>query len=81
MGKIFKFLGQSVAVVKSTDTPWGRRPLFEADVTYLTAQTLCFTYLQDNTALFKQAVVGTLLLRSCRLHDHTSPVINIHSYL
>lgn len=57
MGKIYRFLGLSVAVVKSTDTPLGRGPLFKCDIVYVTAQSLCFTYLQDNTALDKNLVV------------------------
>lgn len=58
MGKVFKFLGLSVAVVKGTDPPTKRAPLFKCDIVYVTAQSLCFTYLQDNTALDKSGVVS-----------------------
>lgn len=58
MGKIYRFLGLSVAVVKSTDPPLGRGRLFKCDIVYVTAQSLCFTYLQDNTAIYKESVVS-----------------------
>lgn len=61
MGKIYKFLGLTVSVIKSADDPNCRAPLYKCDVMYLTAQTLCFSYLTDNTAHFKHQVVGFLL--------------------
>ena len=64
MGKIYRFLGLSVAVVKSTDPPWGRKRLYKCDIVYVTAQSLCFTYLQDNTAIYKESVVSS----SCRAY-------------
>ena len=58
MGKIFEFLGMSVAVVKEEDSNHSRRKLFAADITYTTAANLCFTYLFDNTAVSEDFVVS-----------------------
>ncbi|DBA84483.1 TPA: hypothetical protein ACH3X1_006102 [Trebouxia sp. C0004] len=79
MGKIFKFLGMSVAVATDNMLNSKRRVLFEADITYVTAQVLCFTYLFDNTTQdknytaltkpFNYAIVDevdSLLIDSCR---------------
>ncbi|KAA6421107.1 MAG: pre translocase subunit [Trebouxia sp. A1-2] len=53
MGRIFKFLGMSVAVATDNMLNSERRVPFAADVTYVTAQVLCFTYLFDNTTQTK----------------------------
>ncbi|DBA97691.1 TPA: hypothetical protein ACH3X3_012580 [Trebouxia sp. C0006] len=79
MGKIFKFLGMSVAVATDNMLNIERRVPFAADVTYVTAQVLCFTYLFDNTTQtknytaitkpFNYAIVDevdSLLIDSCR---------------
>jgi len=57
MGKIFKFLGMSVAVATDNMLNSERRVPFAADVTYVTAQVLCFTYLFDNTTQTKHYTV------------------------
>ena len=60
MGKVFKFLGLTVAVV-TDDTLYPRRKEFlQADVLYITAMQLVFTYLHDNTAKFAHAVVSNV---------------------
>ncbi len=58
MGKIFKFLGMSVAVATDNMLNSERRVPFAADVTYVTAQVLCFTYLFDNTTQTKNYTVS-----------------------
>ena len=58
MGKIFKFLGMSVAVATDNMLNSERRVPFASDVTYVTAQVLCFTYLFDNTTQTKDYTVG-----------------------
>jgi len=58
MGKIFKFLGMSVAVATDNMLNIERRVPFAADVTYVTAQVLCFTYLFDNTTQTKDYTVS-----------------------
>jgi preprotein translocase subunit SecA len=58
MGKIFKFLGMSVAVATDNMLNIERRVPFAADVTYVTAQVLCFTYLFDNTTQTKNYTVS-----------------------
>lgn len=60
MGKIFKFLGMSVAVATDNMLNIERRVPFAADVTYVTAQVLCFTYLFDNTTQTKNYTVSPL---------------------
>lgn len=73
MGKIYKFLGLTVSVIKSADDPDCRAPLYKCDVMYLTAQTLCFSYLTDNTAHFKHQVVSFLLC--CLISALAPPLI------
>lgn len=58
MGRIFKFLGMSVAVATDNMLNSERRVPFAADVTYVTAQVLCFTYLFDNTTQTKNYTVS-----------------------
>lgn len=50
VGKVFKALGSSVGVVLATDETPAAQAAFAADVTYITAQQLGFTYLRDNMA-------------------------------
>ena len=57
MGKIFKFLGLTVGIHTEDDVAQGRQH-FLCDVTYTTAQQLCFTYLRDQTAANKDMVVS-----------------------
>ena len=60
MGKVFKFLGMSVAVVTDDVLHPRRRELFKADVLYITAMQLTFTYLHDNTAKAEYLVVSAI---------------------
>ena len=48
MGKVFKFLGLTVGVVSSTQTPTEKRNAYNQDVTYTTNNELGFDYLRDN---------------------------------
>lgn len=59
MGKIFKFLGLSVAVITDATLYPSRRALFKADVLYITAMQLTFSYLHDNTAKMEHSVVSS----------------------
>ena len=58
MGKVFEFLGLSVAVITDAVPYQARRQRFEADVLYITAMQLTFTYLYDNTAKTQSTVVS-----------------------
>ena len=60
MGKVFKSLGLSVAFVRDreyqdVDTSGG---LFQSDITYATATTLCFAYIRDNIATTPDQLVS-----------------------
>jgi len=57
IGKILTFLGLSVGVVTSEASDVQRTEGFAADVTYVTAYELAFTFLQDNLAPSTDAVV------------------------
>ena len=57
IGKILTFLGLSVGVVTSQLGDVERKTGFAADVTYVTAYELAFTFLQDNLAPSTDAVV------------------------
>lgn len=58
MGKLFKFLGLSVAVITDATLHSSQRELFKADVLYITAMQLTFSYLHDNTATREHEVVS-----------------------
>lgn len=62
MGKVFEFLGLTVAVVRDDDNPQQNRAAFSADVTYTTAALLAFTYLRDNTCADEADLVRQLVL-------------------
>ena len=51
MGKLYKFLGISVAVVQEGHSQKRKREAFSADITYLTANALGFTFLQDTSSV------------------------------
>lgn len=59
MGKVFCFLGLSVAVVTDDTLHSRRKQLFPADVVYITAMQLTFTYLRDNTVHYQNQVVSS----------------------
>ena len=48
MGKIYEFLGLSVATILQTMQPWERKPSYAADITYGTNNEFGFDYLRDN---------------------------------
>lgn len=48
MGSIFRFLGLSVGLIQSEMDPYGRKPQYEADITYGTNNEFGFDYLRDN---------------------------------
>lgn len=50
IGKIHRFLGLSVGVVLSDDSPQKRRPAYNCDITYITHAQLGFDWLRDNLA-------------------------------
>ena len=51
MGRVFRFLGLTTAVIKSGMTPEERRAQYAADITYGTNNEFGFDYLRDNMAL------------------------------
>jgi preprotein translocase subunit SecA len=57
MGKIYKALGFSSALVKGSNTLVQKKQAYEADITYLTNSELVFDYLRDNSALSLAEVV------------------------
>ena len=60
VGKVYEWLGLTVGVVVSTIEHGARRRAFEADVTFITAQELCFTFLRDQTVNSEDRIVRTL---------------------
>ncbi len=48
MGGIYRFLGLSIGVIKTTTTPTERREAYKADVTYGLHTEVVFDYLRDN---------------------------------
>jgi preprotein translocase subunit SecA len=57
MGVIHRFLGLDVGVILATMTPFERRPMYRADVTYGTNNEFGFDYLRDNMALSTEELV------------------------
>ena len=54
MGKIFSFLGISVAAIQKQMTPAQRRAAWAADITYTTAKEAGFDFLRDELALMPE---------------------------
>ena len=50
MGKVYKGLGLSVGLVKSTSTLTEKRSSYNSDITYVTNSELVFDYLRDSSA-------------------------------
>jgi preprotein translocase subunit SecA len=50
MGKVYKGLGLSVGLVKSTSTLTEKRTSYNCDITYVTNSELVFDYLRDSSA-------------------------------
>ncbi len=50
MGPVYEFLGLTVGVIRSGQTPAEKREAYAADITYATNNELGFDYLRDNLA-------------------------------
>ena len=59
MGKIYKALGLSVGLVKSTSTTLEKQVSYSSDITYLTNSELVFDYLRDSSSYNLNEVVQT----------------------
>ena len=57
VGKLYEWLGLTVGLVLSSMEHGARRSAFEADVTFITAQELCFTFLRDQTVDSERQIV------------------------
>ncbi len=72
---MYEWLGLTVGVVVSATEHSARRPAFEADVTFITAQELCFTFLRDQTVDNEQRIVCSSYILpvpgGCQLHSGT----------
>jgi len=55
MGPVYEFLGLTVGVSKSGQTPDEKREAYNADITYATNNELGFDYLRDNLAFSLEA--------------------------
>jgi preprotein translocase subunit SecA len=58
MGRAYSLLGLRCAAVQGGMAPVEVRRAYEADVTYVTGQELCFNYLRDNTAASAEELVS-----------------------
>lgn len=54
MGKLYTFLGVSVDVVQESYRHSRKRQAFNADITYLTANTLGFSFLADTSTVMRE---------------------------
>lgn len=54
MGKVFRFLGQSIGVVLSGMDKAAKRKAYNADITYGTNNEFGFDYLRDNMVIYKK---------------------------
>ena len=57
MGKLYKFLGLSVGLVVSGQSPKQKQEAYNADVTYGTNNEFGFDYLRDNMVIYKNQLV------------------------
>jgi preprotein translocase subunit SecA len=57
MGKIYKALGLTIGLIKSTTPQNEKKTNYNSDITYLTNSELVFDYLRDNTASSIEEVV------------------------
>ena len=57
---MFKFLGLTVGVITDATLYPRRKELFKADVVYITAMQLTFSYLNDNTTKEAKTVVSAV---------------------
>lgn len=57
VGKVYSWLGLTVAVVEANRQHAHHRPKFLADITFITGQELCFTFLRDQTIQHEDDIV------------------------
>ena len=57
MGKLYKFLGLSVGLVVSGQSPKQKQEAYAADITYGTNNEFGFDYLRDNMVIYKDQLV------------------------
>ena len=57
MGKLYKFLGLSVGLVVSGQTPKQKQEAYNSDITYGTNNEFGFDYLRDNMVIYKDQLV------------------------
>ena len=57
MGKVYKNLGLSVGLVKSTTTLKEKQKSYNSDITYITNSELVFDYLRDNSVYNSKEIV------------------------
>ncbi len=57
MGKVYRYLGLTVGLVRHDMKPDERRAAYEADITYATNNELGFDYLRDNMVIYKEGKV------------------------
>jgi preprotein translocase subunit SecA len=67
MGGIYRFLGLTVGLIQSNQTPEQRRPAYGADITYGTNNEFGFDYLRDNMAM---------RLDHCVQHGHHFAIVD-----
>ena len=57
MGKLYRFLGLSVGLIKNGMVPQSKKVAYDADITYGTNNEFGFDYLRDNMAMSKADMV------------------------
>ena len=57
MGKLYKFLGLSVGLVVSGQSPKQKQEAYNSDITYGTNNEFGFDYLRDNMVIYKEQLV------------------------
>jgi len=76
IGKVFTSLGLSVGVVTSLSTNEQRKAAFAADITYVTAYDLSWTYLNDNMVHSTEHICLTRPFRYCIVDEADSILID-----
>ena len=79
MGGVYQALGLTVAVVQQGQPPGRARAGFDADVTYLTANALGFSYLTDTSSVMRpdHLVRGGFFANACAHPSfHTADTLN-----
>lgn len=76
IGQIFRFLGLSVGLIQSANTPAQRSQAYSCDITYVTNSELGFDYLRDNLALSMADVVISRPFGFCIVDEADSILID-----